>query len=1274
MRPRGRDLRPILLAAGAALAIVLCGAPVASALPAPGWLITSIARPTNFSSSDHVDAVDHVTIKAAGGTFTLSLGGQSTASLSCDAPAATVQSQLEALSTIGAGNVSVTGGSVTCSEANTTPYVVTYDGSLIPTEKQPLTATSALTGTSTSATVQRAEGATADYYILLVTNVGGAESSAGAVVRDTLPPGVTATSISAETVSNKTITNCTLTPLACELPPIPPLETVDVTIGVVPATGASSSVRNSATVQGGGALAPASSNASPNTADSSTAAAFGLENFSFDVANEDGTTSTEAGGHPYSLTATFDTNTKLSRFVPPRQIEYVPVGQPKDVAVDLPLGFVGDPLASSERCPLADMTAETGPTCPAGSVVGYAVLVKGATSAQGSRTKTGIALSPVFNIVPEHGYPAELGVETQAKAVYLYASVARTASGYGLRVAVPSLTRDLTITLASLTFFGDPARQDGVAGPGTPETAFFTNPVDCSGGPLAARIEADSWQELGNWSSAESVAYSNLSGCGPGGALAFAPTFAMAPSAASEGGSSQADEPSAYTAELKVPQRTGFGEASTPELKNVTVTLPEGVSVSPSAAQGLQGCRETGPEGIDMPLAMAHPDEAGEGEEIGADGLAHLAAGHCPAASTLGTVEVSTPLLPQPLMGHVYLAQPKCGGQGQPACTQASATNGELFGLYIEAAGEGVIVKLPGTVAANPSTGQLTATFKENPRLPFEDLKLHFNGGPRAPLANPQACGSFAASSDLSAWSGGLGGTPDVSGPSAPFTVDWDGHGGACPASLPFDPGLSAGTLSPTAGGYAPLSVSFTRQDREQYLSAVQVKTPPGLLGMLSHVSLCGEPQAQQGTCGAESQIGSTTVAAGAGEHPFYLGGRVYITGPYDGAPFGLSVVVPALAGPFNLGDVIVRAAINVDPSTAALTITSGPLPQIIDGVPTRIRSINVTVDRPEFTFNATNCTGQQITATLAGSQGASASVSSPYAPSGCASLPFKPSLTASTQGQASKANGASLIVKVAQKPGEANIAKVELQLPKALPTRLSTLQKACTEAQFNTNPAGCPAGSVIGTAKATTPTLNVPLTGPAILVSHGGAAFPDVEFILQGQGVTIVLDGKTDIKNGITYSRFETVPDAPISSFETILPEGPYSILGAYVPVKENYNLCKTSLTMPTIITAQNGAQRTQSTKLAVTGCPPTLSITKTKVDGNVLLITLKASAAGTAKITGPGLKTLTKRLKAGTQSITVVLTRAGKAFVRSHRKIEVRASLTVGKQAVRTTMSVKL
>jgi hypothetical protein len=387
---------------------------------------------------------------------------------------------------------------------------------------------------------------------------------------------------------------------------------------------------------------------------------------------------------------------------------------------------------------------------------------------------------------------------------------------------------------------------------------------------------------------------------------------------------------------------------------------------------------------------------------------------------------------------------------------------------------------------------------------------------------------------------------------------------------------------------------------------------PEGLIGKIAGITECADTQANAGSCPATSQIGTATAAAGAGSHPYWQSGPVYLTGPFSGAPFGLSVVVPAKAGPYNLGNIIVRAGIYIDPHTAQVTVVPGALPQNIDGVPLRVKTVNVTVGGAgNFTLNPTSCEPMQIDATITGTGGTSAAVSSRFQAANCANLSFHPSFTVSTHGNTSKANGASLNVKVAQKPSEANIHKVDVQLPLALPARLTTLQKACTEAQFNTNPAGCPPASNVGTAIAHTSVLNSPLTGPAYLVSHGGAAFPDLDIILQGEGITIILTGNTDIKKGITYSKFETIPDAPISSFELHLPQGPHSALAA------NANLCaptktKTvrkrvtvrrkgrtlhlvrkvrqlvpeSLQMPATIVGQNGAEIHQDTKIAVEGC----------------------------------------------------------------------------------------
>jgi hypothetical protein len=683
---------------------------------------------------------------------------------------------------------------------------------------------------------------------------------------------------------------------------------------------------------------------------------------------------------------------------------------------------------------------------------------------------------------------------------------------------------------------------------------------------------------------------------------------------------------------------------ATPDLKDATITLPEGLSISPSAADGLVGCRATGSEGIDFPNHTRpdgeemHPDEAGEGEEIGADGLSHLAPGHCPAKSKIGGAEVETPVLPpHTLKGSVYIAEPTCGVEGHPACTEASATNGELYGLYLEVAGSGVIVKLHGKVEANPKTGQLTTTFQENPQLPFSELKLKLTGGPRAPLANAQTCGEATTTSALTPWSAPESGPPAT--PFSSYTVS------GCASPMPFVPGFLAQTSTPLAAGFSPFTMTLSRNDGEQNLVGVTVTMPPGVAGMLSKVPLCGEPQAQAGTCSEASKIGTVNVAAGAGSEPLWLPGSVYLTGPYKGAPFGLSIVVPAVAGPFNLGNVVERAAISVNPTTAQVTVTSGALQQSRDGVPFRLKTLNVTIDREGFMFNPTNCSQLQITGTVTGalpdgSPGSSVAVSSPFAVTGCANLPFKPVFSASTHAKTSKALGASLTVKIAYPAGgEANLHKVNVELPKVLPTQLKTLQKACTEAQFNSNPAGCPPHSDIAQVTARTPVLASPLTGPAYLVSHGGAAFPDVEMVLQGEGVTLIVDGKTQIKNGITYSHFETIPDAPISSFEFNSPQGEYALLAA------NGNLCDQKLVMPTVVTGQNGAVISQNTRIEVEGCPGSLSVVSSKVKKRTLTVSVYAPGVGKVTASGKGVSSGSKTYS-GREALTLTLSqkKAGK------------------------------
>ncbi len=546
-------------------------------------------------------------------------------------------------------------------------------------------------------------------------------------------------------------------------------------------------------------------------------------------------------------------------------------------------------------------------------------------------------------------------------------------------------------------------------------------------------------------------------------------------------------------------------------------------------------------------------------------------------------VHIKTPLLSHELEGSVYLATPAPNGEGDRNPFNS------LIALYIVAKDpiSGVLVKLAGEGHSDESTLRISTTFHNTPQVPFEDLKLDLFGGPRASVSTPPFCGGYATDAAFTPWSGT--GVLNVLGPPEAFNIASGISAGACPVgSQPFSPGFNAYSTNPTAGAFTGFSLELSRPDGNQNLTGLSMHLPPGIAAMLSSVTLCTDAEANANACPASSEVGHATAVAGLGPEPFIQGGgRVFITGPYGGAPFGLSIVTPAVAGPFDLGVVTVRSKLFIDPNTAAVTILSDPLPTQVKGIPLQLKRVIATVDRQGFQFNPTNCNPMSINGTLSGSEGASQSVSSPFQVGGCGNLPFGPKLTASVAGNSTKANGAAFAVTVtSQGLGQANIAKVSLQLPIALPARLTTLQKACLEATFSANPASCPPESVIGNATIHTPVLRNPLSGPAYLVSHGGAAFPDVEFVLQGEGVTLLLDGKTDVKKGITYSRFESAPDAPFSSFQTILPAGPHSALTSNVPAAKKFSLCGQSLQMPTVISAQNGAVIDTTTKIAVTGC----------------------------------------------------------------------------------------
>jgi hypothetical protein len=1178
-----------------AVMVVVAGVAAASAVAATsgvGWSLHSLAEPTNFNATDTKDTVYQLTVNATEGTYELHLPSppgepeRRTAPIQWDASPAEVQTALEALPEVGAGNVSVTGG-----PGGSAPYAITWDGAqsghslgFLGVEENQLK-NGAAQGTATTTTIQQPE--VPDRFGLVAFNVGSRSSEGPVTIADKLPAGVVPVEIEMyekikHADGNSEIGEgvCSLTELKCTYsgPVLPGGELVVEIHVAVTSPLLTGPLVNEATVAGGGA---SEVSASSSSAVNVGPASFGVAAFSFEADGVEGALDAQAGDHPYGVTSTIALNTLLV-FAPaigtfqPHVVRSV-----KSVGVELPSGFAGDPLAT-ERCPEIDLTDTVGTignshfhtVCPLGSVVGEISLQWAGGNITG-RTDP----YPVYNVIPEHGYPAELGFNVgSGQPVFVYASVVPTASGYRLRVSTPGAIRAKGLEPESirLRIFGDLGSRSGAGG----QAAFVRNPTRCSNEPLNTTLEVSAWE--GGLASSEATAYPEVSGCGLlQGAAAFDPSLSLGPEV------SQADSPSGYHVDVKIPQAPSvFGALGTPDLRGVTVTLPAGVSISPAAASGpnaLEGCTAAQIDLLGTELGEGHPGGNGSPYD---DGLVHASPGHCPAASILGTVEALTPILPGPLVGHVYLAAPACGGEGQPVCTEALAEEGKVFDVYVEVAGSGVIIKQAGSLEVGGygghnglAVGQLRARFQDITQQPVEELQMTLASGPRAPLANPQTCGTASTTSDLMPWSA-PGSGPDAT-PSSSFTVT------GCPGGgLGFAPGFTAGTVQSSAGAFSPFTLSLTRHDGEQDLAGLSVTLPPGIAGILAGIPLCGETQAQAASCPEASRVGTATVASGAGSQPLWLSGPVYLTGPYRGAPFGLAVVVPAKAGPVNLGDVVVRAAITVNPHTAQVAVSSDPLPQNVDGIPVRLKTVNVTVDRPGFIYNPTNCSAMQVTGTVSGDQpdgtpGASAGVSSPFAAAGCANLPFHPTFKVSTSGKTSKHAGASLTVNVTSGAGQANIHTVAVTLPKQLPSRLTTIQQACREATFAANPASCPEGSVVGTVTARTPVLSAPLTGPAYLVSRGGAAFPNIVFVLQGDGVTLEVVGRVNIRKGVTSSTFESVPDAPIEGFKVVLPEGPHSALGAIG------DLCKSKLTMPTTLVGQNGAELHQSTRIAMTGCP---------------------------------------------------------------------------------------
>jgi hypothetical protein len=971
--------------------------------------------------------------------------------------------------------------------------------------------------------------------------------------------------------------------------------------------------------------------------------AFGVEAYELTNENAGGEPDTQAGSHPFQQTTTIFFN---------QTAEAKPIAPPKDVHLKWPAGLVGNPTPLP-KCTIAQFLTILSQdrhenACPADTQVGIAVST---VDEVGASTGLLSLPTPLFNLETLKGEPARLGFYVPGAPIFIDPSV-RNGEDYGITVNANNITQVEPVLSSQVTVWGvpgepvhDPERGFGCLGAtrgvnqkeeGTPAcqpqgqahppsflampTACPVNPTTHQPEPLQSIFEADSWAEPGNVvkgstneASVSQQPMPALDGCNK---LPFEPSIKVKPDTQS------ASSPSGLTVDVHVPQEESLNAEglSVADPRTITVALPEGVAVNPAGGDGLGACTE-GQIGFNGFSEL--PTEPGVNGPVFTPGLLEP---FCPDDAKIATATIRTPLLPHSLEGSVYLAT-----------QNANPLNDSLLAMYIVAEDEasGVQVKLAGSVHLS-ATGQLTATFEDSPQAPFEDAELHFFGGERAPLATPAQCGAYTTNASFTPWSAAENPTTHEIEPgqikhsSSTFDITSGPNGGPCTypgQALPFAPSLTGGTSNINAGGFSPLVTTISRQDGQQNLQQVTLHMPAGLEGLLSNVKLCPESQANEGTCGPESLIGETIVSAGVGSDPVSVkGGRVYLTEKYAGAPFGLSIVNPVKAGPFDLEHdtanspaqtppcdcVVVRAKIEVNPVTAELTITTdkeGPhaIPDLIDGIPVQIKAVNVTVNREHFTFNPTNCNPMSLTGSIASDEGAASPVSVPFQATNCAALKYTPTLAVSTAGKASKVNGSSLHFKIAYPKGamgsQSWMKEMKFTIPKQLPARLTTIQKACLAAVFETNRGACPAASIIGQVLVHTPVLPVPLEGPLYFVSYGGAAFPDAVAVLHGYGLTIESHGHTfiDGKTGVTSATFETVPDVPFESIEVTVPQGKFSEFGANLP-KGSLNFCGQKLAMPYLFEAQNGAIINGSAPVGVTGCP------KAKTRAQLLAAALKA------------------------------------------------------------------
>ncbi len=861
---------------------------------------------------------------------------------------------------------------------------------------------------------------------------------------------------------------------------------------------------------------------------------------------------TQAGSHPAEALTQFTVNTSLFNSL-------------QDVRVDLPPGLVVNPQA----IPQCNVTGSGLGACPSDTEVGQSSVTIINVPIFGNVQATG----NVYNMVPPAGSPGDFAfsvtiaglitIRTDLVAgVRWYPSNGQPAD-YGDYFTISGISNLLGTALqtSTLAFWGAPEEQNGG---GATDNAFITNPTACNG-PQTSNMYADTYTS-GQTGTDSFTTPTGATGCT---SIPFNPSVTVTPS------TTQRDQPDGITVDMSVPQDENPAHIAPSQLENTTITLPAGLSINPSAGNGLQACTST---------------QFGEGTN---------AAIACPTASEVGSATLTSPALAGTLTGSIYV-----GPQ----------TN-NTYQVYVDAANtnDGVDVRLTGTVTANTSTGQLTATFDNTPQVPFSDFKLQFNTGSGALFANSLACGAAATTTSLVPYSGNPAATPSSS-----FTVDQNGSMGTCAPTVPFTPTASAVLSSTTAGANPTLTLNVARSDGTQTLSTVSTQLPPGLLANISTVTPCTEPAATNGTCGAASQIGTTTVSAGAGSTPLSLPGTVYLTAAYNGAPFGLSIVVPAIVGPFNLGTVVVRAAVNVNTATGVVSITTDPLPTILQGVPLRLKTIVVTINKAGFLTNPTSCAAGSITGAITSTAADNSPFTSPATMTGCASLPaFSPTITA-TPGTTQRDKPTGLDVDVHLASGLSDLQSAMVTLPAGMSINPSVANvlgsAACTSVEFNAD--SCPAASAVGTAEIDTPLVSTPFTGSVYVGSQAGNVYTLYVWVQDAtDGLEVHLTGTAtaNTSTGQITTSFPSAPPIPFTDLKLDFTGGADALLA-------NAQTCGTATTSGTLTPTSGQAAASPTSAFTVDNngsggaCPGTLPFGPT---ATTMLGTTAAGASDTLTLT---------------------------------------------------------